>query len=47
MFSFKQYYLTELFQSMPDINTTSNWEILDIDDYDPEGTEREREKLMH
>lgn len=41
MFSFKQYYLTELFQSMPDINTTSNWEILDIDDYDPEGTERE------
>lgn len=37
MLSFKQYFLTELFQSMPIINTTSNWEILDIDDYDPEG----------
>jgi len=37
MKTFKEYFLTELFQSIPDINTTSNWEILDIDDYDPEG----------
>jgi len=29
--------LLELFQSIPNIDTTSNWEILDIDDYDPEG----------
>jgi len=37
MKTFKEYFLTELFQSIPNINTTSNWEILDIDDYDPEG----------
>ena len=37
MKTFKEYFLTELFQTLPNINTTSNWKILDIDDYDPEG----------
>ena len=37
MKTFKEYFLTELFQSFPNINTTSNWEILDLDDYDPQG----------
>ena len=37
MLSFKQYVLTELFQSMPAINTKSQWSVLDIDDYDPAG----------
>jgi len=29
--------LVELFQTLPDIDTKSNWEVLDIDDYDPDG----------
>jgi len=37
MKTFKEYILTELFQSIPNINTASNWKVLDIDDYDPEG----------
>lgn len=37
MLSFKHYLLTELFQSMPAINTRSQWSVLDIDDYDPTG----------
>ena len=37
MKTFKEYFLTELFQSIPNINTSFNWEILDIDDYDKGG----------
>jgi len=35
--SFKEYFLTELFNTLPNIDTKSNWEIIDIDDYDPDG----------
>lgn len=37
MKTFKEFYLTELFQTLPDIDTKPNWEVLDIDDYDPDG----------
>lgn len=35
--------LVELFQTLPNIDTKSNWEIIDIDDYDPEGAIRAQE----
>jgi len=37
MKTFKEYFLTELFNTLPNIDTKSNWEIIDIDDYDPDG----------
>lgn len=43
MKSFKEFCLTELFQTLPNINTKSNWEIIDIDDYDPEGAIKAQE----
>jgi len=41
--NFKEFYLTELFQSLPNIDTKSNWETIDIDDYDPNGAIKAQE----
>lgn len=43
MKTFKEYFLTELFNTLPNIDTKSNWEIIDIDDYDPDGAIKAQE----